>query len=77
MFHFSLANPIGTRKEDVPRLLRRLAKSITELGPIEIHDITYHAEVLADGSTWPSMTVYYDLPSSSRTRSKRTTDDVR
>jgi hypothetical protein len=44
MFHFSLTNPAGAGQGDVPRLLRRLARSVKELGPMEVHDITYHVE---------------------------------
>ena len=60
-FHFSLANPAGNKQEEVPRLLRRLARVITELGPMEIHDITFHSELTALGSSSPTMTVYYSL----------------
>jgi hypothetical protein len=45
--------------------LSRLAKSVKELGPVEVHDITFHVEVTADG-TRPSMTVYYSLAKASR-----------
>lgn len=69
MFHFSQANPAGSHQEDVPRLLRRLAKSVAGLGPTAfVHDITFHTEVDDNGNLWPNMTVYYGLSSSRRQR---------
>jgi hypothetical protein len=57
-FHFSQNNPVGTGQGSVPALLRRVADSIEELGPIEVQDITFATEITADG-IWPSLTVYY------------------
>jgi hypothetical protein len=56
--HFSQANPQGVEQGDVPSLLRRVADSIEELGPVEIQDLILHTEITADGP-WPSLTVYF------------------
>jgi hypothetical protein len=66
MFHFSLANAAGAGQENVPRLLRRLARNIDILGPMEVHDITYQVDVSANGTLRPSMTVYYSLSKGKR-----------
>jgi hypothetical protein len=58
MSHFSQANPAGERQGDVPALLRRVADSITELGDVKVHDITFHTELL-DGKDAVTMAVYY------------------
>jgi hypothetical protein len=56
--HFSQANPKGEGQGDVPALLRRVADSIEELGPVEVQDIILHEEITADGP-WVSLTVYF------------------
>ena len=56
--HFSQANPKGLGQNDVPALLRRVADSIEELGPIRVHDIVLHEEI-TEGGPWPSLTVYF------------------
>jgi hypothetical protein len=56
--HFSQANPKGTGQGDVPALLRRVADSLDALGGVGVQDLVFHAEVLEDGSEWPSVTVY-------------------
>jgi hypothetical protein len=56
--HFSQANPKGSHQGDVPRLLRRVAKSIDDLGPLDVQDITFGSEITADGE-WHHLTVYY------------------
>jgi hypothetical protein len=71
MFHLSQANPAGSGQDNVPRLLRRLAKTVADLGPADVHDITYHVEITEEGREWPSMTVYYTLPTETRARGKR------
>ena len=58
MNHFSQGNPAGEEQGDVPALLRRVADSITELGDVKVHDITFHTELL-DGEDAVTMTVYY------------------
>jgi hypothetical protein len=60
--HFSQANPKGQGQGDVPALLRRVADSIEELGPVQVHDLVLHEEITADGP-WVSLTVYFDPPS--------------
>lgn len=56
--HFSLANPLGQRQGDVPRLLRRVAEVIESFGAVEIQDLVLHTEVNEFGN-WPSITVYF------------------
>lgn len=53
-----MSNPKGRRQEDVPRLLRRVAKAIQERGDVEIQDVVFHMDV-QDGRDWPTMTVYF------------------
>lgn len=57
-FHFSQANPVGEGQNDVPALLHRVADTLSEMGELDVLDITFETEVTADGK-WPSMTVYY------------------
>lgn len=59
MLHFSQANPKGSSQEDVPALLARVARSVTNLGAVHVHDITFHDEVDEKGRVSPNMTVYY------------------
>jgi hypothetical protein len=62
MNHFSQANPEGRDRGNIPKLLRRVASTISSLGPVEVHDITFNAgDASVDGNE-PSMTVYYELP---------------
>ncbi len=56
--HFSQANPKGRGQDQVPRLLRRVAKTIDELGEVRVVDLVMHNDVTEDGD-WPSITVYY------------------
>jgi hypothetical protein len=56
--HFSQGNPAGKRQGDVPKLLRRFARTISELGPVTVSDITFSNDVTADG-LWPHFTVYF------------------
>lgn len=56
--HFSQANPAGPGQGDVPALLRRVAKTIGELGVVTVQDLTFSNEVTAEG-LWPNMTVYF------------------
>jgi hypothetical protein len=57
--HFSLANPEGPGRGDVPRFLRRLADTVQEHGDIEIQDIVFVQEIDDDGDMFPRATVYY------------------
>jgi hypothetical protein len=57
--HFSQSNGDGRHQDDVPRLLRRVAKTIDGLGPVEIMDITFGTELTADGERHHHLTVYY------------------
>lgn len=56
--HFAQANPAGPDQADVPNLLRTVASTIENLGPITVADLILHNEITADGN-WPSITVYY------------------
>ncbi|MFJ8023205.1 hypothetical protein [Streptomyces sp. NPDC096311] len=56
--HFSQANPEGAGQADLPALLRRVADSIENLGPVEVQDLVMHTEITADDDR-PSLTVYY------------------
>lgn len=56
--HFSQCNPAGPGQDDVPALLRRVADSIEQLGPVWIQDLVLHNDVTADGD-WYSVTVYF------------------
>ncbi|CAM4525868.1 hypothetical protein NONI108955_43360 [Nocardia ninae] len=56
--YFSQANPAGPGQADVSTLLRSVAATIEELGPVTVADLILHNEVTADGN-WPSITVYY------------------
>ncbi|MFI9405964.1 hypothetical protein [Nocardia sp. NPDC052316] len=56
--HFSQANPAGPGQAEVSTLLRSVASTIEELGPVIVADLILHNEVTADGH-WPSITVYY------------------
>jgi hypothetical protein len=56
--HVALSNPRGRGQDDVPRLLRRLAKMIDGLGDVQVLDLLMHIEITEDGP-WPAITVYY------------------
>jgi hypothetical protein len=58
MFVFSQSNPTGRGQGNVPALLRRLAESVENLGPVVVEDITFRSEPTADERDI-SMTVYY------------------
>ena len=58
-FHFSLANPEGPGRGDVPGFLRRLADTVQQYGSIEIQDIVFVQEMDDDGDLFPRATVYY------------------
>jgi hypothetical protein len=49
---------LGGSSDNVPLLLRRVAKTIGELGDIRVMDLVLHNEVTAEGN-WYSITVYY------------------
>ena len=55
---FSQANPRGPGQDDVPALLRRVADSLEELGPIEVMDLVLHNEVTEDGD-WYDLAIYF------------------
>jgi hypothetical protein len=59
--HFSQANPKGSGQGDVPALLRRVADSIEELGPVRVQDVTFGTEMTADGP-WHHLSVYFHPP---------------
>lgn len=57
--HLSQANAAGPGQADLPMLLRRVAQTIEELGPVDVHDLVLHNEVTSAGN-WYSITVYFD-----------------
>ena len=57
--HFSQANPRGPGQGDVPALLRTVARSIEDLGPVTVQDLILHNEITEDGD-WYSVTVYFE-----------------
>ena len=55
--HFTISDA----EANVPRLLRRVAASIEELGPIEVLDLTFSNQV--EGRAFESkITVYFSFP---------------
>ena len=56
--YFAQANPAGLGQDDVPALLRRVAKSLEKIGPVDVQDLVLHKEVTADAD-WPTLTVYF------------------
>ena len=56
--HFSQGNPAGRSQSDVPSLLRRVAATLEEIGPVEVQDLILHTEVTA-GGPHHSLTVYF------------------
>jgi len=58
--HFSLANPIGPTRTDLPLLLRRIADEIERraIEPMQILDLTVSSEIGEDGPAW-SVTLYW------------------
>lgn len=58
--HFSLSNPRGKHETDLPRLLRRVAEQIEEMGikPMDLLDLTVSSEI-TDRGPWWSVTVYW------------------
>src|SRR5262245_54941885 len=73
--HFSQANPAGPKQNDVPALLRRVAKSVEELGEVGVQDIVFRTEVTEDGP-WHSLTVYFHYASDAEPRPLRVVDDT-
>ncbi|MEW2130191.1 hypothetical protein [Streptomyces sp. NPDC005435] len=59
--HFSQSNPAGPGCDSMPALLRRLADSIEEFGPVEVQDVVLSWEMTEHGP-WRSGTVYFHLP---------------
>jgi hypothetical protein len=55
---FTQNNPEGEGQGNVPALLRRIADTLEELGPVEVMDVVYHPHITGDGD-WPNMTVYF------------------
>ena len=56
--HFSQANPAGPGQDDVPALLRRVADTLDQVGPMDVQDLVLHTEV-TDAGNWHSLTVYF------------------
>lgn len=60
--HFSQSNPKGGDQGSVPALLRRVAETIEDLGPVAIQDVVFHSELDDEGESWPTVTVYFSPP---------------
>jgi hypothetical protein len=59
--HFSQSNPKGLDEGDVPALLRRVANTLEELGPVKVMDLVLHNdELTAEAEDWYSITVYFE-----------------
>lgn len=58
VLHFAQSNPSGDGQENIPALLRRVADSLEQLGPIEVLDMCFHA-LLSSGTEDPTLVVYY------------------
>jgi len=58
--HFSLANPAGPTRTDLPLLLRRIADEIErrKIDPMQILDLTVSSEISEAGPEW-SVTLYW------------------
>ncbi len=60
--HFSQANPEGPGQDDLPALLRRVADSLEDYGPIDVVlDLVLHSEVNERGNRY-NITVYFRRP---------------
>jgi hypothetical protein len=57
--HFSLADPAGPERADIPAFLRRLADEVQRRGPVQVQDIVFHLEIDEDGVEYPTATVYF------------------
>ena len=56
---FSLTDPPGDDRYDVPALLRRVADTLEELGPVEVADVVFDLPPSEDGDERPTITVRY------------------
>ncbi len=56
--------PVGPGRDDVPKLLRKLALDIEntseKFGPMYIKEFIYEVDIDGRG-IWPALTVYYDI----------------
>lgn len=57
--HFTLSNPIGTDRSNVPALLRRVADHLEGFGEIEVQDLIMGTEVTDEGLVH-DITVYFN-----------------
>jgi hypothetical protein len=56
--HFSLVLPAGRDRSDVPALLRHLADTLAQFGPVEVQDIVLGGEATPNGFEYRA-TVYF------------------
>lgn len=56
--HFSQSNPVGVGQGDVAALLRRVARTIDDLGDVTVQDVTFTSRP-DDGEDDLTMTVYF------------------
>lgn len=67
--HFSQGNPEGPGQDDVVALLRRVADSLEEIGPIDMRDLVLHTNLNDYGEHY-FLTVYFDrMPPPAKKRS--------
>jgi hypothetical protein len=55
--HFSLTNPIGPSRSDIPALLRRVASTLEQYDDIGVQDVVFHNAAPDDDDA--TVTVYY------------------
>jgi hypothetical protein len=58
VLHFAQSIVTSHGSRDVSRLLRRVAKTVDSLGPVDVFDITFYSHVTGQGEEL-NMTVYY------------------
>ncbi|MEV4480871.1 hypothetical protein [Micromonospora coxensis] len=63
-FHYSIGLPLGEGQDDVPALLRHVAKSIEDLaehGAVDVAGLMYSNDEVNEYGQWPRVTVFYTL----------------
>ncbi|MFC4146059.1 hypothetical protein ACFO0M_07315 [Micromonospora mangrovi] len=63
-YHYSIGLPLGDGQDDVPALLRHVAKSIEDLaeyGTADVVGLMYSNDEVNEYGEWPRMTVFYTL----------------
>ncbi|MEU4477080.1 hypothetical protein AB0F68_03280 [Micromonospora sp. NPDC023966] len=63
-FYYSIGLPLGEGQDDVPALLRHVAKSIEDLaehGTVDVAGLMYSNDEVNEYGEWPCVTVFYTL----------------